>query len=94
MAETLAGFQLVVGDLADELGAHGDPFRVLPTRPTTETTGHAPGICFPFGFWNLRLQRLQPGDQLLAFGGAERRGVPDVMHRALLVIEAEQQRSE
>ena len=68
MAEPLPGLELVVGHLTDELGSDRDPFRVLAlaSRPAAHAAGHAAGIGMPLLFGDLGLQRLEPGDQLLA----------------------------
>ena len=93
MAEPLARFELVVGHLADQLGPNRDPFRVLAPRPSAEAARHSAGIHFPLLFGDLGLQRLELRDQFLAFGGVERRRVAHVVHRAFLVVKAEQKRA-
>src|SRR5439155_1011296 len=70
VAEALAGFELVVGHLADQLRPDRHPLRVLAlaSRPPAHAARHAPGIGAPLLLGDLRLQRLELGDELLALG--------------------------
>src|SRR5207249_6592123 len=91
MAKALTGLELVVCDLTHQLGTDGHPLRVLASRPAAQATRHAARVRPPLLFGDLGLEWLQLLDQLLSLGGAEGRRVPDVVDRALLVVQTEQE---
>src|SRR5258708_23871246 len=95
MPEALAGLELVVGDLTNQLRTHRHPLEVLSARPAAQAARHsARAVRIPFALRNVDLQWLQFGDQLLALGRTERRGVTYVLESALAVIQTEEQRAE
>src|SRR5579859_7390433 len=93
MPETLSRFELVVGNLAHELGTNRHPLRVFAARPPAQPSGHAAWIGSPLLLRNLCLQRLELGYELFALRCIERRGVTDVVHRSFLVVQAQEQRA-
>src|SRR6266851_9781624 len=95
MPETLAGLELVVSDLTHQLRTHRHPLEVFSPRPAAESARHSAGaVRIPLALRNVDLKRLQFGDQLLALGGTERRGVTDVLEGTLAVVQTEEQRAE
>src|SRR5260370_33265903 len=92
MPKALAGLELVVGDLTHQLRTDRHPLEVLSPRPAAEPARHSAGaVQIPVALRNVDLQRRQFGDQLLALGGTERRGVTDVLETALAGIQTEEQ---
>src|SRR6266540_1401034 len=96
MPETPA-LHVVVGDLADQLGAERLPGEVLATAPAGQPAGDAFGAhgAHP----RVVVALVEPVgrdlvEQLLAARQTERGGHPDVLQLAPFVVEAEQQRAD
>src|SRR4029077_11614417 len=84
VTKALARLELVIGDLTDQLGTYRHPFGflVLASRPSADAAGHASrAVRVPLALRYVHLERFELGDQLFALGGAERRGVADVVER-------------
>src|SRR5207247_6385844 len=96
---------VIVRDLADALGSERLPGQVLAAVPAAGRAGQALPCCVRVF---LRLGPVTPGmalervlsewrqvrDELLADRVGERRGDADVVQRAVLVVEAEQERAD
>src|SRR5687767_8382080 len=95
---------VVVRDLTDALRAQRLPAEILPAIPPAGRTGQplpfrarlllrhgpiAPGMVLE----SLVAQRRELGHELLSNGVAERGGDADVVQRAMVVVEAEQERA-
>src|SRR5712691_1876569 len=100
-----SALHVVVGDLDDALGPKRFPAQVLAAIPPARGAGHslplrvrffhcfgpvAPGMTFE----SVLAQRRELIDKLLAHRVGERSGDTDVVQRALVVIETEEQRSD
>src|SRR5438105_13852858 len=99
--ETVA-LQVVVGDLADPLGPERLPAQVLAAVPAARCARHPllgivlrhPPLLPRVLVAGAIAERRQFLHQLLAPGGGEGGGDTDVMQRAFLVVEAEEERSD
>lgn len=97
--------QVVVGDFADADGPQRLPAQVLASIPAARRAGEALSLRVRLrlrlgpvaprvAFKRMLTQRRQLGDELLALRIGKRRGDSDVVQRALVVVEAEQERSD
>src|SRR3974377_751577 len=93
---------VVVRDLTDTLRPERLPAQIFPAVPPAGRTGQPLSLftCFLFFprphppwmvFECVRAQQRQLDDELLAHHGRESRGDPDMVERAIVVVEAEQE---